>query len=109
MEVKIVQFPETRIAVVEHRGSPALEHESVKKMIAWRKENRLPPENHRSYGIHYNNPHQVNPADYRVDLGTNYEGEVSENVYGVVAKQIPACRCALTRHFGSRANITAAA
>ncbi len=109
MEVSIVQFPETPVAVVEHRGSPALEHESVLKMIAWRKENRLPPEHHRSYGIHYNNPQEVNQSDYRVDLGTNYEGEVSENSYGVVAKLIPACRCALARHLGSRANVTAAA
>ncbi len=33
MEVKIVGFPETMVAVLEHRGSPAIEHESVKKLI----------------------------------------------------------------------------
>lgn len=108
MEVKIVMFPQTRIAVVEHKGPPELEHESVMKMIAWRKENQLPPDQHRSYGIHYNNPQEVDPANYRVDLGTNYDKDVSDNMYGVVSKTIPACRCALARHLGSRANVSAA-
>ncbi len=31
MDVQIVNFPETKIAVIEHHGSLELEHQSVKK------------------------------------------------------------------------------
>ena len=35
-------FPETRVAAIEHFGSAALEHDTVRKLIAWRIEQRLP-------------------------------------------------------------------
>jgi len=109
MDVRIVDFPETKVAVLEHRGSPALEHESVKKLISWRLENRLPPSEHRSYGVHYNAPRTVEPSEYRVDLCLSVEDDISPNPYGVVNKIIPACRCAVARHLGSRQNVAAAA
>jgi AraC family transcriptional regulator len=109
MDVEIVMFPETKIAVVEHCGSPSLEHESVYKLIKWRKENKVPASAlHRSYGIHYNDPTKVLPSNYRVDLGVSIIDEVTENSYGVVAKVIPALRCAKLRHLGSRENVIAA-
>jgi len=109
MEVKIVNFPVTKVAVLEHRGSPALEHESVKKLISWRIENKLPPEKHKSYGVHYNNPATTPPDEYRVDLCISIDQEISPNSHGVINKVIPAGRCAVARHLGSRNNVTAAA
>lgn len=54
MNVEIVIFLETKVAAVEHRGSPAREHETVKKLIAWKLENRLlDSAKYRSYGVHY--------------------------------------------------------
>ncbi len=41
MDVRIVDFPETQVAAIEHRGSPSLEHESVRKLIEWRIAKRL--------------------------------------------------------------------
>jgi len=108
MEVKIVNFPEAMVAVLEHRGSPALEYESVKKLIAWRIENKLPPDKHRSYGVHYNNSATAPPEQYRVDLCVSVEHEISPNPQGVINKIIPAGRCAVVRHLGSRENVTAA-
>ena len=109
MDVEIVNFPETKVAVIEHHGSPEREHESVSKLISWRIENRLPPSDlHRSYGIHYNDPTKISPADYRVDLGVSIVNDVEINSYGVVSKIIPANRCAKARHIGSRNNITTA-
>lgn len=109
MDVQIVDFPETRVAVLEYRGSPALEHETVRKLIAWRLENRLPPDKHRSYGVHYNDPRTTPPAEYRVDLCVSVEHNVPPNPQGVVNKIIPAGRCAVVRHLGSRENVSAAA
>ena len=51
MQVDIVTFPETKVALIEHRGAPALEHETARKLIAWKLENRLlDPLQYRSYG-----------------------------------------------------------
>jgi len=36
MEVRIVNVPETKVAVLEHRGSPEAERESIAKYVAWR-------------------------------------------------------------------------
>tara|TARA_R110000868_G_scaffold28495_7_gene106769 strand:- start:917 stop:1399 length:483 start_codon:yes stop_codon:yes gene_type:complete len=109
MDVEIVTFAATKLAVIEHLGSPALEHESVKRLIAWRIENHLPPSStHRNYGIHYNDPNKVTAAEYRVDLGISVEHEVPANPYGVVNKIIPALLCAKVRHVGSREHVAAA-
>jgi len=109
MDVEIINFPKTKVAVIEHHGSPMLENNSIMKLVEWRKENKLPPsEIHRSYGVHYNDPNIVSPSDYRIDLCVSVEHEIAENTYGVVAKTIPALRCAKVRHLGSRENMTTA-
>lgn len=41
MDVEIVRFPTTNLAVIEHHGLPLLEHETVNKLIKWRQENNL--------------------------------------------------------------------
>lgn len=107
-EVSIVHFPETPIAAFEHKGPPATEIQSILKFIDWRKANSLAPPKHKSYGIHYTSPHIQPPENYRVDLATNFDGVVESNDLGVVNKIIPACRCALARHHGSREDVAAA-
>ena len=102
VEVEIVQFPETRVAVLEHRGAPALEHETALRLVRWRIENRLPPERHRNYGIHYTNPLTTPPSEHRVDFCVSVDVEVGSNPYGVVNKVIPTLRCAKARHLGDR-------
>ena len=109
MQVEIVTFPETQIAVVEHRGSPAMEYESVKKLVLWCMQNKLPPsDKHRSYGIHYDDPSRVSASQYRVDFCISVDHRVAANSQGVINKVIPELRCARARHHGSRDNITAA-
>ena len=73
MDVRIVDFPETRVAVFEHRGPPHLEHETTAKLVAWRIANRRPPHLHRTYGLHYDDPRTTPPADYRMDLNVAYK------------------------------------
>ncbi|MBV1906155.1 MAG: GyrI-like domain-containing protein [Pseudomonadales bacterium] len=109
MDVEIVDFPKTKIAVIEHRGAPALENESVQKLIAWRIQNKLPPSDlHRNYGVHYNDPNQVTASEYRVDLCISVQHDVPDNSFGVINKNIPNLRCAKIRHHGSRDIIGAA-
>ncbi len=108
MEVRIVAFQETRVAVAEHRGPPALEYETSRRLIEWRIQHRLSPATHRTFGVHYTDPYTSAPADHRVDFCVTYDQPVQANFLGIVSKIIPACRCALATHFGSRAHNAAA-
>lgn len=103
MDVEIIIFPETRVAAIEHLGPPSLEHDTARKLIAWKLENRLlDPVRHRSYGVHYTDPHTTPPAEHRVDFCLSFDEEVTSNPYGIVKKIIPGGRCARARHLGSR-------
>jgi AraC family transcriptional regulator len=104
MEVRIVEFTETRVAVAEHRGPPGLEHETSRRLIEWRIQNRLSPAEHRTYGVHYTDPYTTPAADHRVDFCVTYDQPVQPNSQGIISKMIPANRCALARHLGSRAH-----
>ncbi len=110
MEVQIVTFPETRVAAVEHLGPPALEYNTVRKLIAWKLENRLLDQSkYRSYGIHYTDPHTTPPSDHRVDFCLSIDEDIGPNPYGIVNKLIPRLRCAHARDVGSRSSNKAAA
>jgi AraC family transcriptional regulator len=109
MDVKIVTFPETKVAAIEHRGPPSREHETAHKLIAWKLANRLlDPSRYRSYGVHYTNPLTTPAAEHRVDFCLSVDEDVAPNPYGIVSKLIPGGRCALARHCGSRAHNAAA-
>lgn len=104
IEVRIVEFPETKVAVAEHRGSPQLEYETSRRLIAWRLHHRLSLTDHQVYGVHYTDPHTISPADHRVDFCVTYDRPVQPNPQGIISKVIPANRCALARHEGSCAH-----
>ncbi|HKQ30654.1 MAG TPA: GyrI-like domain-containing protein [Burkholderiales bacterium] len=110
MDVTIVVFPRTKVATIEHLGAPSLEYDSVRKLVAWKLENRLfDPTKHRSYGVHYTDPRITPPSQYRVDFCLSIDEDVGPNPYGIVNKVIPECRCARARDIGSRSNNRAAA
>ena len=108
MNVRIVTFPETRVAVLEHHGPPHLEYETARRFIEWRVANRLSPDRHRTYGIHYTDPHTTPPEDHRMDICVSVDHEVGPNPQGVVNKVIAGGRCAVVRHLGQREDIPAA-
>jgi AraC family transcriptional regulator len=110
MEVQIVIFPKTKIAAVEHFGSPALEYGTARKLIAWKLENGLlDPQKYRSYGVHHTDPRTTPPSEHHVDFCLSIEEDVCPNSYGVMNKVIPGGRCARARDVGSRSNNKAAA
>lgn len=108
MDVRIVEFPETKVAALEHHGPPELEHETARRLIAWRIEHRLSPERHRSYGVHYTDPRTTPAAEHRVDFCVSVDEAVAPNPHGVTTKVIPGGRCAVVRHLGPRDNIVSA-
>jgi AraC family transcriptional regulator len=104
-QVRVVTFPETKVAMIKHVGPPSTEHNTVRKLIEWKIRNRLfNQDKYRSYGLHYTDPYSVPPSEHRVDFCLSHEGTVAENDLGIIGGVISAARCALARDIGSRAN-----
>ena len=101
LHVKIVDFPETLIAVMEHRGPPNLLGRTIQKFIEWRKLNGLPPAKSKTFNLVYDDPYTTAPEDFRFDIACSIEKEVEATDQGVTNKTITAGRCALVRHVGS--------
>ena len=109
MQVAIVTFPQTRVAAITHAGAPSQEHDTARKLIAWKIENRLlDPVRNRSYGLHYADPTGPEASRYRVDFCLSIEGPIAPNPHGIVEMASPTLRCALARDVGSRTNNQAA-
>lgn len=107
-DVKIIDFPETRIAALEHRGDPAGIQASVRRFIEWRKANRLPPKLGATFNILYDGPDSVPPEQFRLDIGAATNREIAPNDAGIVARTIPAGRCAVLRLTGEDIGTAAA-
>jgi AraC family transcriptional regulator len=105
MQVKIIDFPETKIAVLQHCGPIPEKMQTVAKFIEWRKANGYSPDNSATYNILHNDPDSTSPEIYRFDVGGAVEKEAKPNPQGVVNGTIPAGRCAVVRHLGSSDNI----
>ncbi|PSM50117.1 AraC family transcriptional regulator [Chroococcidiopsis sp. CCALA 051] len=103
--VKVISFPETKVAVLEHCGDPNLIETSIRKFIEWRHQNHLTPQISATFNILYNDPSETSPEDFRLDICASTEWDVADNSFGVVEKTIPAGRCAVLRHIGNDANL----
>lgn len=105
MQVDIIDFPETLVAALEHRGPEHLTYVTTRKFIEWRQANDLRPGTGNTYGVHYTDPATTPPDDYRLDICLSVTAPVLPNPQGVVTKTIPAGRCARVRHVGSRHDV----
>jgi AraC family transcriptional regulator len=106
MQIQIVEFEETKVAVLEHRGPPALVNDSAGSFIAWRKESKLSPlATSKTYGVPYDDPRVTEPEKFRFDICGSVNADVPANPQGVVTKVIPGGRCAVLRHRGAHAAI----
>lgn len=101
MQVTLVDFKDTRVAVLEHRGTPEMINASVQTFIAWRKQNKLTPQVSETYNIIYDDPMTTAPEQFRLDICASIHIDIKPNSSGVIAKTIPGGRCAVLRHIGS--------
>jgi AraC family transcriptional regulator len=102
MQVTIVDFPETLVAALEHRGPESLTYQTTQKFVQWRQANGIRPGMGNTYGIHYTDHLTTLPENYRLDLCVSIDTPVADNPHGVMSKVIPAGRCALVRNLGAR-------
>lgn len=102
-EVKVIEFQETLVAALEHRGAPGRVNETVRTFCQWRQgSSYFPAEGEETFGIVYNDPETTDPQQFHFDICGSVSSPIPENNLGVVAKTIPAGRCAVIRHIGSR-------
>lgn len=102
VEVKIVDFERTMVAVLEHCGPPELVNDSARQFIEWRKQSKYSPvTTSRTFGIAYDDPETAEPERFRFDICGSVTEEIPPNPQGVVNKIIPAGRCAVVRHLGA--------
>jgi AraC family transcriptional regulator len=99
--VRVVTFPETRVAKLEHRGNVLRLGDSIRRFIDWRKSNRLPPHTSATFNIIHDDPDETPPEEFRFDLCAATDRPIAPNDAGVQEFRIPAGRCALLRHLGS--------
>lgn len=102
MNVEIVNFAETKVGVLKHRGAPALINDTVSTFIEWRKTSGLSPQpQSNTYGVAYDDPKTTEPEKFRFDLCGTVTSDVPDNPQGVTTGTIPGGRCARVRHHGS--------
>jgi AraC family transcriptional regulator len=62
--VTCVTVPETRVALLEHRGDPARLGETIRRFIAWRKQVGLNPPHSATFNILYDDPVTTPPERF---------------------------------------------
>lgn len=107
MDVNIVDFPQTLLATVEHRGHPDSVNDAAMRLIEWRRTSGLSPVGSSgTFGIAYDDPNTTPPEDFRFDVcGSVAQPIPEDNPQGVVNREIPGGRCAVVRHLGSHQGI----
>ena len=69
MDVNIISCPSTRIAVLQHRGSPDLVNATAARFIAWRKTSGLSPvATSDTWGIAWDDPQTTPQEAFRFDI-----------------------------------------
>jgi AraC family transcriptional regulator len=108
-QVAIVHFPETRVAALEHRGDPTHIGDTIRAFVRWRKQQGLSPKVSKTFNIFYVDSEDVPPEQFRMDICVSMTTDtIDQGDAGVVAKVIPAGRCARLRHVGSDESLDAA-
>lgn len=97
-DVEIVDFGETHVIALTHRGDPANLNPSIARFIEWRRANRIGPQVARTFNIFYGG-RDVAPEDFRIDLACEAVRGI-EPGEGMMCWTIAGGRCARLRLIG---------
>jgi AraC family transcriptional regulator len=105
--VELLNCESIDVAVMSHQGSPMQLPQTIQRFIEWRKLNRLPPSNNRTFNFVYSDPNTTPAEEYRFDLATDFPIqhantlEPSMHEHGLQFVSIPKGLYARVRHQGS--------
>lgn len=108
-DVTIRDVPTTPVAILEHRGDPALLGATIQRFIAWRKAAGLHPRTHPTFNVWRSERRPASPADYSVDLCVGADRSVEAHGERIKAGEIPGGRCAVLRVVGHTHDLEPAA
>lgn len=100
-DVNIIDVPETPVAVLQHRGNPALVAETIQKFIAWRRAVGLSAASSATYNVFHSDSDITPPDEFRLDICAATDRKIEMNDQGVEAGVLPAGRCAVLRAIGA--------
>lgn len=100
IDVSVIDFQPVAIMTLTHRGSPWSLQSSIDAFIQWRRAHQLSPSKSRTFNILYNDPHDVTPEDYRVDLGVSVPDDFAPTDDQLQLSKIPGGRCAKVSYHG---------
>lgn len=103
-DVRIVDIPDTPLACLSHTGPHERVGDTIRRFIAWRKENRLPPSSAATWNVLYDDPDETPPDEHRMDMCCTCQN-VAPNAHGVVAGMLEGGRYAVLRHIGADAQL----
>ena len=108
-DITIRDVPDTRVAVMTHRGDPARLGQTIQRFIAWRRAAGLRPAVSATFNVFHTDPRTTPPDEFRMDLCAATDREIAPNDEGVEAGVIPGGRCAVLRVVGAGDDLEAPA
>ncbi|MFD2262723.1 GyrI-like domain-containing protein [Lacibacterium aquatile] len=108
-DVIIRDVPTTRVAILEHRGEPAMLGATIQRFIAWRKAAGLHPKTSPTFNVWRSERRPTSPADYSIDLCVGTDRPIDANGEQIKVGEIPGGRCAVLRVVGHTDNLEPAA
>lgn len=108
-DVTIRDVQPTPVAIMEHRGDPAMLGATIQRFIAWRKANGLHPRSSPTFTVWRSERRPASPADYSADLCVGVDRPIDTIGDEIKAGVIPGGRCAVLRVVGDTDNLEPAA
>ncbi|ARN19718.1 AraC family transcriptional regulator [Piscinibacter gummiphilus] len=111
-DVTLREEPATPVAIMKHRGDPAMFGATLQRFIAWRKANGLHPRHHATFNVWRSEKSPADPADYDVDLCVGidpHQQTVQREGERIERGAIPGGRCAVLRVVGHTDDLEPAA
>jgi len=108
-DVTIRDVPTTKVAIMEHRGDPAMLGDTIRRFIAWRRAAGLHPSRSPTFNVWRSERRPASPADYSVDLCAGTDQPIAANGEAIKPGEIPGGRCAVLRVVGYTDNLEPAA
>lgn len=93
-KVEIINFPATTVIELLHQGNPASLGDSIRRFIAFRKSQQLPPTQHATFNFLYQDPQSVPADEYQFGLAVAAQLALETLPQGFRHNIIPAGRCA---------------
>lgn len=108
-DVTIRDVPPTRVAIMEHRGSPETLGDTIRRFIAWRRAAGLHPRTSPTFNVWHSEGRLAQQDEYSIDLCVGTDQPIEANGEEIKAGEIPGGRCAVLRVVGFTDNLEPAA